>query len=188
MSYSLFKTNMKSMMDDPDSIGNFQQFGKKLTDEYDLLIKRGFQSQIDSVPIDSANKPAMEQLVNLALMAMLQQKEGEHSIVFEIGKGIIMYWTGASLSSMPPPITPAIGSIVNVSTVSAPVLNSGTFPNLGPNSPTEDTADLIDNLIDAITIHLTTITGLYNTISLYPAVPTPTPAPGVLPWTGFTIP
>lgn len=188
MSYSLFKQNMTSLMDNPDGIASFQQFGTVLTTEYDLLIRRGFQSQTDPVPVSVVNVPGMQSLVTVALQMMLQQTTGPQNIIFEIGKGIVMYWTGAMLANMPPPLTPAPGSIVNVTTTMAPILSPGTFPNLGPIQPTENTSDFLDTLIDAIDIHLTSINGLYNTISMYPGVPSPVPGPGVLPWVGFTIP
>lgn len=54
--------------------------------------------------------------------------------------------------------------------------------------PTKNTSLIIDDFIQYATQHLTTVSGIVNTISLYPTVPTPTPAPGVLNWTGYTVP
>lgn len=54
--------------------------------------------------------------------------------------------------------------------------------------PTKNTSLIIDDFIQYATQHLTTVSGIVNTVSLYPTVPTPTPAPGVLNWTGYTVP
>lgn len=55
-------------------------------------------------------------------------------------------------------------------------------------SPTKNTSLIIDDFIQYATQHLTTVSGIVNTISLYPTIPVPTPAPGVLNWTGYTVP
>lgn len=53
--------------------------------------------------------------------------------------------------------------------------------------PTNNTSAIIDDFINYATQHLTTVSGVINTISLYPAVPTPVPGPGVISWTGYTV-
>ncbi len=55
-------------------------------------------------------------------------------------------------------------------------------------SPTKNTSLIIDDFIQYATQHLTTVSGVANTISLYPTAPTPTPAPAVINWTGYTVP
>ena len=52
--------------------------------------------------------------------------------------------------------------------------------------PTNNTALIIDEFIRYATIHLTTVSGMATTVSLYP--PLSTPAPGIVLWTGYTIP
>jgi predicted chitinase len=52
--------------------------------------------------------------------------------------------------------------------------------------PTNNTGLIVDEFIRYATIHLTTVSGMANTISLYP--PLSTPAPGVVLWTGYTVP
>jgi len=52
--------------------------------------------------------------------------------------------------------------------------------------PTGNTEIIVNDFISTATAHLATITGMATTISLYP--PNGTPAPGVLTWTGYTIP
>ena len=52
--------------------------------------------------------------------------------------------------------------------------------------PTNRTELIVDDFIQYATTHLTTVSGVVNTISLYP--PLATPAPGVIPWSGYTVP
>ena len=51
--------------------------------------------------------------------------------------------------------------------------------------PNNNTTLIIDDFINYATAHLSTVTGIINTVSLYP--PLGTPAPGVLPWTGYQV-
>jgi putative chitinase len=51
--------------------------------------------------------------------------------------------------------------------------------------PTKNTEIIVNDFISTATVHLSTVSGLITTISLYP--PIGTPAPGVLPWVGYTI-
>lgn len=52
-------------------------------------------------------------------------------------------------------------------------------------APTNNTGIIIDDFINYATAHLSTISGVVNTVSLYP--PVGTPGPGVLPWTGYSV-
>jgi hypothetical protein len=52
--------------------------------------------------------------------------------------------------------------------------------------PTNNTGLIVDEFIRYATIHLTTVSGMANTVSLYP--PLSTPAPGIVLWTGYTVP
>lgn len=52
-------------------------------------------------------------------------------------------------------------------------------------APTNNTGLIIDDFIKYATSHLSTVSGVVNTVSLYP--PVGTPAPGVLPWTGYSV-
>jgi hypothetical protein len=52
--------------------------------------------------------------------------------------------------------------------------------------PTNRTELIVDDFIQYATTHLTTVSGVINTISLYP--PLATPAPGVISWSGYTVP
>ena len=52
--------------------------------------------------------------------------------------------------------------------------------------PTNNTGLIVDEFIKYATQHLNTISGIANTISLYP--PIGTPGPGIVTWTGYIIP
>lgn len=52
--------------------------------------------------------------------------------------------------------------------------------------PTKNPALIIDDFINYATGHLSSVSGIVNTISLYP--PFGTPGPGVIQWTGYQIP
>ena len=186
MSWNLFKNNMILFMDNPGNIESSDDFAKKLTSEYDLLIRRGLQS-VNNVPIATANTQQMESLIKIAGMVALN-KTDDYDIINQLGMGITMYWTGATLGLLPVPITPAMGSFQNIVTTSANITNPGEFPDFGNQYPTDTSEQFIDLLINAMTLHLYTVEGVYNTVSMYPGFPTVPPAPGIVNWTGFTIP
>jgi putative chitinase len=53
--------------------------------------------------------------------------------------------------------------------------------------PSNNTSAIIDDFITYATQHLTTVSGVITTVSLYPAAPTPVPGPGAITWTGYTV-
>lgn len=55
---------------------------------------------------------------------------------------------------------------------------------MSSTQPTQSFEVIIDNFISTATRHLATISGIANTISLYPTGP----AVGVVPWTGYIVP
>ena len=57
--------------------------------------------------------------------------------------------------------------------------------NMSIISPTNNTSLIITDFINYATSHLSTVSGLVNTVSLYP--PLATPGPGVLPWTSYSV-
>ena len=186
MSFAIFKQSMLGYMENQDGIKAFPEFAKKITQEYDMCIRRGYQT-INFIPIQTPNIALMETLVTLACTTALGKQKGKHIFADDIGKGVLGYWTGATLVTGIPPIIPAVGSMLNISTTAAMVTTPGKWTPVGPLTPTDDSGIFLDLLIASMVIHLTTIQGLYITISLYPGAP-PFVAPGVLTWTGFTVP
>jgi GH24 family phage-related lysozyme (muramidase) len=52
-------------------------------------------------------------------------------------------------------------------------------------NPTDVTALIVDEFIRNATTHLTTVSGIANTLSIFP--PLPSAAPGIINWTGYTV-
>ena len=57
--------------------------------------------------------------------------------------------------------------------------------NMSALPPTNDTTIIIDEFIAYATAHLQTVSGIINTISLYP--PVGTPGPGIVQWNGYFV-
>jgi putative chitinase len=51
--------------------------------------------------------------------------------------------------------------------------------------PTKNSAIIVDDFISYATLHLSTVSGIINTVSLYP--PLGTPGPGVIMWTSYMV-
>lgn len=182
--YAIFKINMYLFMKFPPADRDFMDFAKKLTQEYDNLIKRGGEL-LSKVPVAKGNTELMEMLVYLALLR--QSFSTEEVFLDGIGEAIQGYWVGAILQNTPVPPVPAPGSFQNQS------LNSSFVTNIGEWTPDKlipatSPLPFIDKLIQKIKLHLLTVQGQHLTTSLYPGFPQTPPAPGVLPWVGYTIP
>lgn len=187
MSWSLFKSNIlrKTSTDNDNSVDNIAAIW---ADEYDAAIKRG-KDIVNLETIQQGNKSILETLFKVALLQGLSTQPGQSfSLVSEFGNGVKAYWTGAQMSPFPIPLLPAPGSIQNIAVNSNLVTNPGTWPPQPPIPPNDNTGILVDQFILAATIHLTTVSGLIQTTSLYPAAPAPAPAPGVIPWVGYLVP
>ena len=185
MSWQLFKQNILRRMDNPQSITDVEQFADLITNEYDLLIKKGTDT-FNLVPFKRGNKSALKNGIQSALNIGLQSRN-PYTLINSIGNAVILYWTGAELQNTPP-ITPAPGSIQNLSSSSNVVLNPGVWPPTPPIPPTQSTSLFIDTLVLAGQQHLTTVSGIATTTSLYPSTPSPIPLPGSVAWFGFTVP
>lgn len=186
MAFALFKQSMLSYMQNQDGIKDFKDFAKKITSEYDQCIQRGTQTS-NFVPIQKGNTKLMESLVTIACMTALGKQSGLHTFADDIGKGVIGYWTGATLQLIPPAI-PATTSIINVQSLAAFSTSPGTWTPVGPNPPTDDSGMFLDILIAGMQTHIVTPQFTYTTISLYPGPTGPVSLPGAVLGAGFTIP
>jgi hypothetical protein len=92
MSYDIFKQNMLAFMLNQPSITAKEQFARKLVEEYDALIKRGFDS-VNGITLQQGNVELMEQVLNGVLEIAFQQSSGEHAIITNMGKAFQAYWT-----------------------------------------------------------------------------------------------
>lgn len=187
MSLQTFKDNMVRYMQRPEGVDSLESFAKKLTIEYDIAIKKGFQT-LNQTKLISGNTELCEKLITLALKANLAKTSGQSTIISEIGRGFVGYWSGATMSTFPIPIIPATGALYNILATSSLVLSPGTWSYTSPQIPILDSSIFVSQLVVGIISHLQTVSGLYFTLSAYPGFPIVPPLPGVLPWTGYTIP
>ena len=189
MSWSLFKLNVlrKTSPTGNPSL-NINQVATIWSDEYDAAIKRG-KDFINLESIQKGNKELMKNLFLIALLKGLASPPGKNfSLVNEFGNGVKAYWIGAQMSPFPIPLIPAPGSIQNIVVNSNIAINPGTWPIYPPLKPAKKQEIMINMFILAAVIHLFSVGGIIQTTSLYPAVPSPIPSPGVIPWTGYLVP
>jgi len=187
MSFSLFKTSMFVYMSNQSGVSSYNDFAKKLTDEYDMCIRRGFQTT-NNIPLQKPNKQIMQTLATVACQKAFAVQEGPHSFIDDLGKAVVGYWTGGQLVTGIPPIIPADGAIANITSTAAMVTNPGNWSPTGPEFPTNNINDFLNKLVNGMKIHLTTVSGIYITVSMYPGFPTVPPAPGIRSWKGWTVP
>jgi hypothetical protein len=156
--------------------------------EYDAAVKRG-KDFINLESIQTGNVEIMKTLFRAALLKGLTTPPGTpFSLVNEFGNGVKAYWAGAQMRPFPIPLIPAPGSIQNVQVNSNIVTNVGVWPIYPPIKPASKQIVMVNMFVLAAIVHLFSIGGFIQTTSLYPGAPTPVPAPGVIPWTGYLIP
>ena len=125
MSWELFKQNILRLSNNPDRIPDIGTVARTWAREYDAAVRRGFDT-VNGVTIKTGNVQIMEQLFKAALQKGLTSK-GPYDLVGEMGKGVLAYWTGATLNELPIPLIPSPGSTANVSVVSNVVTNIGQW-------------------------------------------------------------
>jgi len=181
MSWNTFKSSLLPAMQSHVYGNNIAGFSKLFTTSYDITIKTGFDS-LNKVPLAKGNTILMES----TLTSLLLQTQLSTTLTFldVVGPAIIGYWVGAELSHFPPPMIPAVGTIQNISTLSAIVLSPGVWTPL-PVIPNNNSSIFLDAFISSAKIHLTTVSGLFTVIAQYP--PPAPPAPGVIQWSGYKV-
>lgn len=188
MSWNLFKVNMLLYMNNPIGIVTPIQFATKLATEYDSCMRRGGQL-IGKESVLFGNLPLMLTLVTVAqAKAITKTQPGKHSFLTDIGKAVEGYWTAATLQPFPIYPIPAPGSIQNLIINSAMVTNPGKWGTVPFEIPTKSCLTFIEAFVMFAKIHLFQVQGMFMTTSLYPSVPSPIPAPGVVNWQAYTIP
>ena len=189
MSWSLFKRNIlrKTNPNNNPSL-NINQVATIWADEYDAVVKRG-KDLLNLESVQKGNKDLAKALFQIALLKGLATPPGTNfSLVNEFGNGVKAYWMGAQMNPFPIPLIPAPGTIQNIAVNSNIALNPGTWPMYPPLKPAKKQVIMVNMFILAATVHLFSVSGIIQTTSLYPAVPSPIPSPGVIPWTGYLIP
>jgi len=184
MSWQSFKENMKRVMDTPQSIGGIEDFAKTFADSYDTAVKQG-GDLLNKVPIQRGNKDLLELYTKLALWRGVTSISGDFNLINELGKGVEIYWSGATLQNFPVPILPAPGSTSNIQVTINQVTKPGSWPELPIVIPSTKTETFLNVLILAATIHLLTVGGTIQTVSIYP--PLGNPAPGILNWSIYLL-
>jgi len=189
MSWELFKRNVirKTNPNRNPSL-DINQVATIWAEEYDAAVKRG-KDFINLESIQTGNVEIMKTLFKAALLKGLASPPGsDFSLVNEFGNGVKAYWAGAQMRPFPIPLIPAPGSIQNIQVNSNIVTNVGTWPIYPPLKPAKKQEIMVSMFILAAIVHLFSIGGFIQTTSLYPSVPTPVPAPGIISWTGYLIP
>lgn len=184
MSWQTFKDNMKRVMDSPQSIGGIEDFAKTFADSYDSAVKQG-GDLLFRVPLQRGNKDLLELYIKLALWKGVNSLDDKFNLINEIGKGVEVYWSGATLNNTVVPPLPAPGSTSNISVTSNIVNKSGSWPELPVVIPSDKTETFLNVFILAATIHLLGVGGLIQTVSIYP--PVGNPAPGVMSWNFYLL-
>ena len=186
MSWSLFKQNILRKTNPTSGEKSIDDIANIWATEYDNAIKTG-KDIVNLIAIQNGNTSVMESLFKLALTQGQNSSSSTFSLVSEFGNGVKAYWAGATMQLFPVPLIPAPGSIQNIAVNSNAVINPGVWTPQIPISPTNNSELIIDQFINAATLHLTTISGIIQTTSLYPSAPSPIPSPGVIPWTGYFV-
>jgi hypothetical protein len=133
MSWETFKQNVLRVANNPQSINDIDIVAKTYATEYDDAVKRGGDS-INGIAIERGNVDIMEQIFKSALQKGLSSTE-PYDLVGEMGKGVVAYWTGATMRPDIPEI-PAPGSTQNTGVIRNIVTNPGTWAPVSVTPPT----------------------------------------------------
>jgi hypothetical protein len=125
MSWEVFKQNILKVSNSPEFVNSTDMIADLYAKEYDAAIKRGFDST-HKISIKKGNVEMMRTMFKLALDKGLTQT-GEYDLVGAMGDGVLAYWAGAVMNTIPVPIEPAKGSTANVSVTSNLVLSNGIW-------------------------------------------------------------
>lgn len=124
MSWETFKQNILRVANNPQSIDDIDIVAETYANEYDAAVKRGGDT-INGIAIQKGNLEIMKQIFKSALQTGLSSTE-PYDLVGEMGKGVVAYWTGATMENDIPEI-PAPGSAQNTGVIRNIVINPGTW-------------------------------------------------------------
>ena len=191
MSWDIFKTIMKSYMDNPNGVKSKEDFAKQFTTAYDSAMKLGSVTTRGilglPLPLAKGNTEVMEKLmISACAIALTKSETGKHKWLKDIGQAVLGYWGGAQLAQTPPLIPPLL-AFQNIALTSGIVSNPGKWPETPAEQPTDSAGNFLDLFILYAQIHLTTIQFSCTTISLYFGFPLIPPLPGFVQLTGYTL-
>jgi hypothetical protein len=143
MSWEVFKQNVLRVSDRPETISSTDMIADLYAKEYDAAIKRGFDST-HKISLKSGNVELMKKLFKLALDKGLTQT-GEYDLVGAMGDGVLAYWAGAVMNTIPIPIEPAKGATSNVSVTSNVILSNGLWKKSISNNLADLGVDFLED-------------------------------------------
>lgn len=185
MSWQIFKNSILSVIKAGDALNSVDEMATLYAIAYDTAIKsNGAGDTVNKIKIKNGNLPLMIQLFKINFYTG-QASMVPYDWVGGMKPGILAYWQGAALQTSPIPIIPAIGSVVNIKIVSGIVTTPGDWQPGSPLPPNNNPNLIIDAFIVNAIAHLQTVSGIINTISLYP--PLATPGPGIVNWSGYFV-
>lgn len=183
MSWKIFEDEVSQKMEagfkTPD------EFSKYFTQKYEECVKRGVDIFTLNT-VKSGNKDLMEALIFLALLsASTNPTPAAYDVYFNmLGDAVVGYWMGAELTPVMIPLIPAPGSISNVGVINNIVTNPGVWPK-AKVPPMKNTKKFLKVFSSFAKMHLMTLQGVCQTISVYP--PVSATAPGFVQWQGFKV-
>lgn len=125
MSWEIFKKNIERLANNPEAIPSIDTVAEAYAKEYDACMKRGGDT-VHRIPIKLGNVELMTQLFKAAL-SQGQTSKNPYDLVGEMGKGVLAYWSGATMQNIPVPLIPAAGTILNYSVINNVVTSPGTW-------------------------------------------------------------
>jgi hypothetical protein len=178
---------MKLVMSRPEAVSSPDVFAEALASAYLTTVSTGF-AFLNFSRLQRGNYDAMKAMFKLALLkGLTTQPPQRFSLVNELGEGVKIFWFGAQMTPFPVPIIPAPGAISNTAVTINVVTNTGTWPKFPPIFPARNVDIFLDQFIIASIIHLFSLQGIVQTLSLYPGPVSPIPGPGFLNWRGFVV-
>lgn len=184
MSWKQFENEVAEQMEigfkSPDDFARF------FTDKYDECIKRGVDF-ITLNPVNKGNKDlmySMLQITNLTSAAALTPSL--YDLYFNmLGDAVVGYWSGTSLQKIMIPLIPSTGTIANIGVKE----NIVTFPGKWPKAkvrPMKNVRVFLKTFTSFARIHLLSLKGICNTVSLYPPLPGIV-GDGIIQWSGYKV-
>ena len=185
MSWDVFRENILRVSDNPNQIRDIKQVARLYTMEYNNAVMRGTDI-MHNISVASSNLTTVERLFESALEQGRMSSSSQFSLVDNMRNAIIAYWSNVVMNVVPVPIIPAVGTIQNLLVTSNIISDVGTWNVVPATPPSKFTNIMVDLFIATASAHLTTISGIITTLSIYPTVPTIT-APAIINWTGYII-
>jgi hypothetical protein len=123
MSWEVFKNNVFAQLN--GGVSDIDTVASAYATEYDNAIKRGYDKQ-NLVPLQQGNVDSMKSLIKSALERGLSSKE-PYDLIGNFGDAVRAYWMGGQMNTVKVPITPAPGSVSNISVTAHTITNPGMW-------------------------------------------------------------